>query len=127
MARMFPGSIMRLESCFIALEAFELFGLSVTPSLALEALTKSTDHIEEHRMEQILVERSMGRNYERLEFLGDCFLKMTTSISLFSKHPEDNEFEYHVSRMVMICNKNLLKTALEVELYKYIRSFSFSR
>lgn len=127
MARLFPGNITRLESYLIALEAFELLGLTVKPGLALEALTKSTDHREEHRMEQLLVERSMGKNYERLEFLGDCFLKMTTSISVFTKYPNDNEFEYHVSRMVMICNKNLLKTALEVELYKYIRSASFSR
>ena len=124
---MFPGNITRLESYLIAMEAFESFGLRVKLDLALEAFTKSSDNTEEHRTTQILVERSMGRNYERLEFIGDCFLKMATSISLFTRNPEDNEFEYHVSRMVMICNKNLLKTALEEKLQEHIRSVPFSR
>ena len=124
---MFPGNITRLESYLIAMEAFKNFGLSAKPELALEAFTKSSDNTEQHRTDQILVERSMGWNYERLEFIGDCFLKMATSISLFTKNPEDNEFEYHVSRMVMICNKNLLKTALEEKIYQYIRSVQFSR
>lgn len=127
MARMFPGIVDRLESYLIAMEAFEGLGLQADPVLALEALTKDSDHTEEHRNQQIHVQRGMGKNYERLEFIGDCFLKMATSISLFSKNPEDSEFEYHVSRMVMICNKNLLKTALEKKLYEYVRSVGFSR
>ena len=52
---------------------------------------------------------------------------MATSISLFATSPDNNEFEYHVKRMVMICNKNLLKTATERKLYEYIRSMGFSR
>ena len=124
---MLPGNITRLESYLIAMEAFESFGLSVKPELALEAFTKSSDNTDEHMTDQVLVERSTGRNYERLEFIGDCFLKMATSISLFTRKPEDNEFEYHVSRMIMICNKNLLKTSLEEKTYQYIRSAQFSR
>ena len=127
MSRMFPGIINRLESYLIALEAFEELGLRAKPELALEALTKDSDNTDEHRARQIHVQRGMGKNYERLEFIGDCFLKMATSISLFTKHPEDSEFEYHVSRMIMICNKNLLKTALEKDLCRYIRSVGFSR
>lgn len=69
----------------------------------------------------------MGKNYERLEFIGDCFLKMATSIPLFSSHPDDSEFEFHVNRMVMICNKNLLKTALDLKIYEYIRTKGFLR
>ena len=124
---MFPGIITRLESYLIALEAFESIGLSVEPKLALEAMTKDSDNTEEHHAQQIHVQRGMGRNYERLEFIGDSFLKMATSISLFSKCPEDNEFEYHVSRMLMICNKNLRETALNKKLYESIRTLNFSR
>ena len=124
---MLPGIIYRLESYLIAMEAFEHIGLSVRPELALEAFTKNSDNTEEHHAQQIHVQRSMGKNYERLEFIGDCFLKMATSISLFVRNPEDSEFEYHVSRMVMICNKNLLKTALDEKLYEFIRSGGFSR
>ena len=109
------------------MEASELLGLSLKPELALEAVTKDSDNTEEHRAEQIQVQRGMGKNYERLEFIGDCFLKMATSISLFSKSPEDNEFEFHVKRMLMICNKNLLQNALGLKLYEYIRSMGFSR
>lgn len=124
---MFPGIITRLESYLIALEAFSNFGLEVKPELALEAMTKDSDNTEEHRAEQIHLQRGMGKNYERLEFIGDAFMKMATSISLFAKHPDDNEFDYHVNRMLMICNKNLQDTAVENKLYEYIRSMGFSR
>lgn len=97
------------------------------PELALEAVTKDSDNTDEHRAEQLHLQRGMGKNYERLEFVGDCFLKMATSITLFSTNPEDNEFEYHVRRMVMICNANLLRAAQGVKIYQYIRSMAFSR
>jgi endoribonuclease Dicer len=82
----------------------------------------------------------MGPNYERLEFLGDCFLKMATSISTFVLQPDENEFEFHVRRMLMLCNQNLMETAVGkkkvkfadgeergLQLYKYIRTEAFSR
>lgn len=127
MARMLPGIITRLESYLIALEAFSNLTLTVKPELALEAFTKDSDNTKEHRAEQLHLQRGMGKNYERLEFIGDCFLKMATSISLFSQMPEDSEFEYHVNRMVMICNKHLLGTALANNIQEHIRSVSFSR
>ena len=104
-----------------------MLGLSVKPELALEAITKDSGNTEDYRGEQLHVQRGMGKNYERLEFIGDCFLKMATSITLFSTAPDNDEYEYHVRRMVMICNKNLLSTALKCELYEYVRSQSFSR
>lgn len=104
-----------------------MLGLDVKPNLALEAVTKDSDNTEEHRTEQIHIQRGMGKNYERLEFIGDCFLKMATSIAVFSRYPEDDEYQYHVKRMLMICNKNLFNTAIDVKLYEYIRSMSFSR
>lgn len=93
----------------------------------MEALTKDSDNTEEHRNEQIQFQRGMGKNYERLEFLGDCFLKMATSISLFAQNPYDQEFDYHVNRMCLICNKNLFKTAKDRKIYEFIRSRGFSR
>ena len=127
MGYLFSAIIHRLDSYLVALEAFSLFGLRVKPDLALEAMTKDSDNTEEHRAEQLHLQRGMGKNYERLEFLGDCFLKLATSITLYSTNPDDNEFEYHVRRMLMICNSNLLKTAQEAKLYEYIRSMAFSR
>ena len=127
MAYLFPPSISRIESYLIALEASDLLGLAVQPALALEALTKDSDNTDEHRSEQIHLQRGMGKNYERLEFIGDCFLKMATSISVFCKSPEENEYDYHVKRMLMICNKNLFNVATFLKLQEFIRSTSFSR
>lgn len=69
----------------------------------------------------------MGSNYERLEFLGDCFLKMATTVALFTQNPDQNEFAYHVERMLLICNKNLFNTAVDSGLQEYVRSKSFNR
>ena len=127
MAYLFPPSIHRIEDYLIALEACDFLGLVVQPALALEAVTKDSDNTDEHRSEQVHLQRGMGKNYERLEFIGDCFLKMATSISVFCKSPEENEYDYHVKRMLMICNKNLFNTATFLNLQEYIRTTSFSR
>lgn len=102
-------------------------GLKVSPKLALEAVTKDSDNTGNHGDEPINFRRGMGPNYERLEFLGDCFLKMATSMSIFGKYPQDNEFDYHVKRMLMLCNQNLFNTAIKLDLFQYIRSLAFSR
>lgn len=123
----FPAMMTRFESYLIAMEACDSLNLAIPPEYALEALTKDSDNTEDHRGEQIHFQRGMGKNYERLEFLGDAFLKMGTSISLFAQNPDDNEFDYHVNRMCLICNKNLFTTAKEIKIYEYIRSQGFSR
>ncbi|PWY74059.1 ATP-dependent helicase dcl1 [Aspergillus eucalypticola CBS 122712] len=123
----FPAIISRIDAYLISLQGCESLNLTVKLDLALEAFTKDSDNTEEHRAQQIHVQRGMGRNYERLEFLGDCFLKMATSIALFTQNPDDDEFDYHVNRMCLICNKNLFNAAVKKEIYKYIRSRGFSR
>ncbi|KAL8890175.1 MAG: hypothetical protein Q9215_002650 [Flavoplaca cf. flavocitrina] len=127
MAYLVPSAISRMESYLIALETCDLLNLQIRPDLALEAITKDSDNTHEHRHEQVHLQRGMGKNYERLEFIGDCFLKMATSISIYCRAPHNDEYEYHVRRMTLICNKNLFETAIAKELYKYIRSEGFSR
>lgn len=127
MTYLLPAVLFRIESHLITLEACEVLGLTIRSDLVLEAMTKDSDNTEEHRSEQIHFQRGMGKNYERLEFIGDSFLKMATSISLFSKCPDNDEFEYHVRRMEMICNKNLFGVALKLKLYEYVRSTGFDR
>lgn len=111
----------------IALEACSMLHLHVRPDLALEALTKDSDNTEGHDEDQIKFQRGMGSNYERLEFLGDTFLKMATSIALYTQHPESNEYDFHVRRMLMICNQNLLNNAINLKIYEYIRSQNLQR
>jgi len=127
MSYLFPATIFKIESSIIALDACKLLGLTVPPHLALEAVTKDSDNTEEHDVEQINFQGGMGNNYERLEFLGDTFLKMGTTISLFTLNPDNDEFESHCERMTIICNKNLFNNALEVKLQEYIRSKALSR
>ncbi len=127
MAYLFPAILTRLESYLISAEVCDLLGLEIDLGLALEALTKDSDNTDEHKIKQIHVRRGMGKNYERLEFIGDSFLKMATSISLFSQNPEDNEYDYHVKRMLLICNKNLFGTAVAKKLFEYVRTAGFSR
>ncbi|KAH8808722.1 hypothetical protein F5884DRAFT_793130 [Xylogone sp. PMI_703] len=127
MAYLFPAIIHRVESYLIALDACALLHLEIRPDLALEAVTKDSDNTDSHGETQINFQRGMGNNYERLEFLGDSFLKMATSISLYSMLPENDEFRYHVDRMLLICNKNLRNNAIKLKLYEYIRSKSFNR
>ncbi|KAH6692388.1 RNase3 domain-containing protein [Plectosphaerella plurivora] len=127
MAFCFPAVIHRIEATLTALNACDLLGLRIRPELALEALTKDSDNSDEHDQERINFQAGMGSNYERLEFLGDCFLKMATTISIFTQVPEGNEFDYHVERMLLICNQNLFNVALKMDLQEYIRSQQFDR
>jgi endoribonuclease Dicer len=127
MAYLFPAIIHRVESYLIALDACALLHLDIRPDLALEAVTKDSDNSGEHGDEQINFQRGMGNNYERLEFLGDSFLKMACSISLYGLHPDNDEYSYHVDRMMLICNKNLKNNAIKLKLYEYIRSQEFNR
>jgi endoribonuclease Dicer len=124
----FPAIIHRLEEYLIALEACDLVGIKIDPALALEAVTKDSDNSEDHSEEKINFRQGMGPNYERLEYIGDCFLKMATSIALFGQRPNDDEFQFHVLRMCLICNANLFNTAKDkLKLPEYVRTLSFSR
>lgn len=117
----------RVDSVLIALEACSLVGLSIPSNLALEAVTKDSFNTEEQGEDQIDFQPGMGRNYERLEFLGDTFLKMATSIAVCTRFPGADEFQSHVTRMVMLCNKNLFKHASERNMPAYIRTRGFDR
>ncbi|KAI2626207.1 hypothetical protein GGS21DRAFT_530579 [Xylaria nigripes] len=127
MAYNMPAIIYRLESGLIVMEACKAMDFDLQPELALEAMTKNSDNTEEHSEVQVNMQQGMGNNYERLEFLGDSFLKMSTTIALFSQIQDCDEFQYHVDRMILICNKNLFNNALELKLEESIRSRAFDR
>jgi endoribonuclease Dicer len=123
-----PAIIWRWESYLIALEAVDMVGVQCEPSMALAAITKDSDNSGDHEAQDCInFQHGMGENYERLEFLGDCFLKTATTISTFIQNPRENEFEFHVRRMLMLCNKNLFEVAKKLKIYEYVRSRAFSR
>ncbi|CAI6082779.1 unnamed protein product [Clonostachys chloroleuca] len=119
MANLLPALLFQLDQYLIALELCSLLGLDILPGLALEAITKDGMENKDDTYAQ--------KNYERLEFLGDTFLKMSTTIALFTLKPESTEYEYHVERMLLVCNNNLFNHAVDRELQKFIRSKSFDR
>lgn len=134
MAYLLPSIIHRIEQNLIALDACKLLNLDIQPDLALEALTQDSENQTENDgddslevFEPVNFQPGMGNNYERLEFLGDCFLKMATTISIFTLIPNKDEFDYHCERMMMICNKNLFNVALNAKLEEYIRTKAFER
>ncbi|TPX10526.1 uncharacterized protein E0L32_008576 [Thyridium curvatum] len=127
MAYNLPSILHRLEAQMVAVDACKAIGLDIPAGLALEALTKDSDNTDEHDAEQINFQEGMGSNYERLEFLGDAFLKMASTIALYTLIPDKDEFEYHVERMCLVCNKNLFNNALEMHIEEYIRSQAFER
>ena len=128
-ALIFPTIISRVDAHLITCEACEQLGLNIQPALALEAMTKAGDMEEEYYNENFQVQHDNGKNYERLEFLGDSFLKLTTTIMIFLRYPKGDESTYHVKRMHMICNTNLFNVAVESAVYlpQYIRSQGFNR
>lgn len=127
MALLLPVVMYRIDSVLIASEICSLVDLAIRPELALEAVTKDSFNTEEHGEDQVHFQPGMGKNYERLEFLGDTFLKMATTISVYTLYPNENEFEYHVKRMLMLNNKNLFTHAIEKKLPGYIRTRAFDR
>ncbi|KAH7116051.1 dicer-like protein 1 [Dendryphion nanum] len=127
MCYVFPAIIHRFEAYLVALDACDKLGLNISPKLALEAVTKDSENADESGAEIINFKSGMGPNYERLEFMGDCFLKMATSMSTFVQQPDENEFQFHVRRMLMLCNANLFQSAKNYKLFEYVRSMAFSR
>jgi endoribonuclease Dicer len=123
-----PSILHRLEAYLIALEAFQKMKIDgVSASLALEAFTKD-DNVDD-RIQQIHSGkcRGMGKNYERLEFIGDSLLKMSSTITVFNQTTCDEE-GMHCRRMEILCNRRLFTVATtSLGLERYIRSEGFNR
>lgn len=60
-------------------------------------------------------------DYERLEFLGDAVLELTSSEFLFHEHPEVPEGELTKMRASMVCEPALAFCARDLELGKFIQ------
>ncbi|KAJ8523549.1 hypothetical protein ONZ45_g63 [Pleurotus djamor] len=65
-------------------------------------------------------------DYERLELLGDSFLKYLSSIYVYVMNPTANEGSLHQIRQPMISNKSLLQNASCAGLPGYIQSKPFA-
>ena len=59
-------------------------------------------------------------NYERLEFLGDAVLEMTSSVFFYQNYPQMNEGSLTRLRSSMVCEQALAYCAREFELQNFI-------
>ncbi|KAH6828797.1 dicer-like 4 [Perilla frutescens var. hirtella] len=112
-----PSIMHRLESFLVAIELKDKLvdsfpeGAEVTAARILEALT---------------TERSCENfSLERLEVLGDAFLKFAVGRYLFLKHDALDEGQLTRKRSNIVNNFNLLKLATGKKLQVYIRDQSF--
>ena len=124
---LFPAIIYKLENALVAHEFCDMLGLDVTIDRALEAITKDSDNSDDAQAEKINFQRGMGPNYERLEFIGDTFLKMATTIATFLVDVGKDEFWMHCDRLTLLCNANMFNNAQRNGHVKYIRSKAFNR
>lgn len=112
-----PSIMHRLESLLVAIELKNKLsasfpeGAEVTVQRVLEALT--TEKCNEHF------------SLERLEVLGDAFLKFAVGRHLFLLHNSLDEGQLTRKRSNIVNNSNLLKLATRKNLQMYIRDQSF--
>lgn len=82
------------------------------PALLKQALTHSS-FTNEQRIRR-------GKNYERLEFLGDAVLELVTSEFLFKAHTSVPEGELTKMRASMVCEQSLAMCARDLELGSFM-------
>ncbi|KAF9375586.1 Dicer-like protein 1 [Podila verticillata] len=80
-------------------------------------------------LQEALTTSSLNRdyNYERLELLGDVFLKFSSTIRLYIVNATMAEGELHQQRTKIISNAALREHALRLELFRYVANCKFQR
>lgn len=107
---LFKRNFFDLETSLIAHELIQAFDLKTSVGVIVECLTQSSEN--------------PLFNYERLEFLGDCFLKFYTTCHLYRCSIPMNEIV--ASKDLIICNSNLFKCCISSGLFRYISISHFA-
>lgn len=106
-ASVMPSLILRLESLYSAWALRSHFPFEFIPrNLILEVLSAPSSN--------------WGFSYQRLETLGDAFLKLSVGLHLFIKHPEKSEGQLSYARHMMVSNRILYMKASAKRLPEYI-------
>lgn len=113
MAMLLPSIMMRLDSFLLVKEVQQVLDTPIEDNLLLEAFTTPS--------------ASMDMDYERLETLGDSFLKFVVTIRLYIMFPLSHEGQLHCQRIRIICNKALYRSARRLQIYRHITSQPFNR
>ncbi|KAJ7781333.1 hypothetical protein B0H16DRAFT_1658943 [Mycena metata] len=112
-ALLFPSISRRLDSFLLVKELnARLFNHQISEPLLEMAITAPSSRIE--------------YDYERLEWLGDSFLKFLTSIYVFVNEPSNNEGVLHTARQHLVSNSTLFHSSHSAGLPAYVQSRPFS-
>ena len=65
-------------------------------------------------------------NLERLELLGDAFLKYAVSVALFTAAPRAHEGQLSTARSARVCNAALAAAARNADLHRFLRASRFA-
>ncbi|KAI8583787.1 hypothetical protein K450DRAFT_219980 [Umbelopsis ramanniana AG] len=112
-AMLMPSIMMHIDAVLLVKEVNEKLETNIDDTLLLEAFTTPS--------------ANMDTNYERLETLGDSFLKFVATIRLYIMFPHSHEGQLHCQRIRIICNKALYRGARRLQLYKHISSQPLNR
>ncbi|KAF9583828.1 Dicer-like protein 1, partial [Lunasporangiospora selenospora] len=113
-AAMLPSLLYNLDSTLLVFELQQRINLmDVRLDLLQTALTSSA--------------ASRAFQYERLELLGDSFLKFSSTIRLYIVNPAKDEGQLHQSRIRIISNSSLFQHAIRHEFFRYIQTAPFPR
>ncbi|KAG0322650.1 Dicer-like protein 1 [Dissophora globulifera] len=114
MSQLIPSVLFSLDSTLLVQEAQERIGLQMVRLDYLQvAFTTSS--------------ANRDFQYERLELLGDSFLKFSSTIRLFIINPAKDEGQLHANRIRIISNRALLGHATTLEIYRHVSSTPFHR
>ncbi|KAF9207251.1 Dicer-like protein 1 [Haplosporangium sp. Z 27] len=114
MTQLVPSVLYNLESTLLVQEVREKLGLENTRLDYLQvAFTTAAANRDFH--------------YERLETLGDSFLKFSSTIRLYIVNPAKDEGQLHSHRIRIISNRALLRHAIDLGLFQYVNSTPFHR
>ncbi|KAF9945881.1 Dicer-like protein 1 [Mortierella alpina] len=106
-ARWMISALDRVDGLLKTMECLQELGLTtISPHLMLEALTASS--------------AQYAMNYQRLELLGDTFLKFLVSVDLFIRFPLLDEGRLSVKREARVCNSHLFKRACYWHLDRFL-------
>ncbi|EPX73671.1 uncharacterized protein SOCG_02889 [Schizosaccharomyces octosporus yFS286] len=103
-----PSILYYMESLFLTSEFMSEHGLKCSLTHIMQSLTTEN--------------ASMDENYDRLEFLGDSFLKIYASLTVFLKYTHDQEYQLHVHRKQIISNYNLYMCAKKIQISRFALS-----
>lgn len=95
-------------------EIADKYGLQFNDLKLLEEALTQANYINEHPGYQ-------GRDYQRLEFLGDAIMQQSSAVYLFQNYPDWDEGRLTELRILMVQTRSFAALSRELHLDKYVQ------